>query len=84
MLDGNAVAGVLAEIFDRDMTDALLRCNGCGVTGSVAGASVVVNDVGSVVRCRSCQAVLLTVVDDGEHRWLGTPGLRVLGVSVRR
>ncbi|TMC43782.1 MAG: hypothetical protein E6J25_04790 [Chloroflexi bacterium] len=30
MLDGNAVAGQLQQIFGREMTTAMARCAGCG------------------------------------------------------
>ena len=35
-LDGNAVAGLLAEVFRLEMTLAHAVCAGCGQTGPVA------------------------------------------------
>jgi Family of unknown function (DUF6510) len=35
MLDGNAVAGLLREIFAVEMTTAIGTCNGCGAVDAV-------------------------------------------------
>ena len=34
-LDGNAAAGLLAEVFTFDITTARAACTGCGATGEV-------------------------------------------------
>ena len=39
MLDGNAVAGMLREIFGSEMTTAVGTCDGCGTAGEVGGDS---------------------------------------------
>lgn len=84
MLDGNAIAGLLADLFGDDMTTARLRCAGCDTTGSVAGTRVLMTGIGTVARCPKCDTVLLTVVDDGDRRWVGMPGVRVLGLRPQR
>ena len=36
VLDGNAIGGLLHEVFGTDMTDAEATCATCGATGPVA------------------------------------------------
>jgi hypothetical protein len=50
MLDGNAVAGLLQEVFAVEMTTAVGTCGGCGTAGPV-GAAHVYRGAGIVLRC---------------------------------
>lgn len=77
VLDGNALAGDLADVLGPDATSARLRCRGCGSMGVLAAARVHRTAMGTVARCRGCDTVLVTVVTDGPHRWVGLPGVRV-------
>jgi hypothetical protein len=77
MLDGNAVAGVLLEVFGTEMTTAVGVCAGCGATDQV-GAVRVYRAAGYVLRCQHCEAVLAKVVTDGSRTWLDLRGLRSL------
>jgi hypothetical protein len=61
-LDGNAAGGLLLEAFDHDLTAALAECGSCGATARVAEAVVYLRGPGTVVRCRSCEAVLMVLV----------------------
>jgi Family of unknown function (DUF6510) len=61
MLDGNAIAGTLEDIFGEDMTMTTARCGGCGRTGPIAETGVYLRAPGVVVRCRSCDTVLVVV-----------------------
>jgi hypothetical protein len=58
-LDGNAVAGLLSEVFTVEATTALLTCGSCGATGAVATAIVYPHGPGVVMRCPACAAVVL-------------------------
>jgi hypothetical protein len=58
-LDGNAVAGLLAEVFALEMTTAVVRCAGCGHDDPVGAATVYANAPGVVLRCRGCAGVLM-------------------------
>ena len=49
-LDGNAIGGVLAEIFGTEMTVAVGVCGSCGATGPVAELHVYMRAPGIVVR----------------------------------
>jgi hypothetical protein len=80
-LDGNALGGLLADVFGRDVTGGEARCAACGAHNAV-GALVVYNRApGSVVSCPGCGADLLVVVHrPGAYR-LTFDRLRSLEVS---
>jgi hypothetical protein len=61
-LDGNAIGGMLMEIFGTEMTTATGTCGSCGAVSVVAEMAVYLPGLGTVVRCRSCGAVLMTFV----------------------
>jgi hypothetical protein len=65
MLDGNAIAGTLDDIFGGDMTLAVSTCSGCGARGPLAETAVYVRAPGVVVRCRHCDNVLVVVIERG-------------------
>jgi hypothetical protein len=60
-LDGNAIAGTLAEVFGGDMTTAVGVCGHCGTRGQVAEVVVYTHAPGVVVRCRACDGVLMVI-----------------------
>lgn len=62
-LDGNAIGGLMLEIFGVEMTTATGICAGCGAVAAVAEAVVYLEAPGTVARCRSCEAVLMVVVE---------------------
>jgi hypothetical protein len=61
-LDGNAIAGLLADVFGEEMTTATGTCATCGTSGEVATFSVFTRAPGVVVRCRVCDSVLVVLV----------------------
>jgi Family of unknown function (DUF6510) len=62
-LDGNAIGGLLMEIFGTEMTTAIGTCGSCGTTGQVAGLAVYLRGPGTVVRCPVCDAVLMVFAE---------------------
>jgi Family of unknown function (DUF6510) len=58
-LDGNAIGGLLLEVFGTEMTTAVGTCVYCGDTGPVAGLVVYRPGLGTVVRCRVCGRVVM-------------------------
>jgi Family of unknown function (DUF6510) len=80
-LDGNAIGGILAEIFCREMTIAVGVCGSCGSTGPVAELHVYMRAPGIVVRCPSCESVLVKIVQSGRRTWLDMSGLRTLALE---
>ena len=81
MLDGNAVAGLLQEVFAVEMTRALGTCDGCGSTDAV-GATRVFRGAGVVLRCPHCDNVLATIVRDEQRVWVSFRGVRALEIAV--
>jgi hypothetical protein len=51
-LDGNALGGLLQELFSADMTAAPHTCQSCGTERPVAAHRVYLG-AGTVLRCRS-------------------------------
>jgi hypothetical protein len=62
-LDGNAIGGLLVDVFGVEMTAATGVCAQCGAAGAVATFVVYLEAAGTVVRCRSCGEVLMVVVE---------------------
>jgi hypothetical protein len=81
MLDGNAVAGLLQDVFAVEMTTAIGTCNACGAT-DVVGALHVFRGAGVVMRCPHCDNALVTIVKDDVRVWIGFSGLRTLQVTL--
>ena len=77
MLDGNAVAGLLQEIFAVEMTTAIGTCNGCGASEPI-GAVRVFLGAGAVLRCPHCDNALVKIVRSDERVWMSLPGVRSL------
>jgi len=79
-LDGNAIAGVLEQLFGREMTTASGRCAGCGAEREV-GALFVYRGAGIVVRCPDCDAVLLRIVESRDRTWVDFRGLSTVELA---
>lgn len=79
-LDGNALGGLLREIFVEEATDARGTCDSCGVVGAIGELVVYAHThaPGTVGRCPACGAVLLRVVRAERRIWLDLRGLRSL------
>jgi Family of unknown function (DUF6510) len=74
-LDGNAIGGVLLEVFGAEMTAVPGSCAHCGAREQLGATDVYVDAPGIVVRCRHCEGVLLRVVRGREQLWLDLSGL---------
>jgi hypothetical protein len=77
-LDGNAIGGLLIEIFGTEMTTAVGTCGSCGAVGLVAELAVYRPGLGTVVRCRSCESVLMVFVSVREVVCVDLMGLASL------
>jgi hypothetical protein len=80
-LDGNSIAGVLEELFGRDMTLASGRCTGCGAVREV-GALHVYRAAGVVVRCPDCDTVLMCIVEGRDRTWVDCRGLSAVQILI--
>jgi hypothetical protein len=80
MLDGNAVAGMLGEVFAVDMTTAAMMCGNCEAIGAV-GAMHVFRGAGIVLRCPHCDHALVKIVEGGTRMWMDFGGMRTLQIT---
>jgi len=76
-LDGNAIAGMMREVFVEDMTAARGACSYCGAVAMLGGQPVYdyPDGPGAVLRCRTCDAVLLVLVHAGRMHRIAAQGL---------
>lgn len=58
-LDGNAAAGMLAELFAVDVTTARSRCASCGTTSMLGAHHLYADAPALVLRCPNCTDVVL-------------------------
>jgi hypothetical protein len=78
VLDGNAAAGLLQEIFVPDMTTAQIQCGACGSIGAVGSLRLYAAAMGAVLRCTHCNGILLRAVRTPHGHWLEMTGARHL------
>ena len=77
-LDGNAIAGLLSDVFGAEMTTATGTCANCGADGPVAETVVFLRAPGTVVRCRTCSGVMMVFVTVRETTCVDLRGLSSL------
>lgn len=77
-LDGNAAAGILSEVFVPDLTTARARCANCGAIRELGALFVYGHGMGTVMRCPSCDAVVLRVARTRTQLWLDLTGARLV------
>jgi hypothetical protein len=66
-LDGNGIAGLLAEVFGADVSAVRRTCQSCAATRAV-GAHRAYRGAGAVLRCPACGDVAARfAVLPGEH-----------------
>jgi hypothetical protein len=63
MLDGNAIAGELYDVFGAEMTTVTGVCASCGARHQLGEQRVYVRGPGTVVRCKSCTSIVMVLVE---------------------
>lgn len=84
MLDGNAVAGLLEEIFALEMTASPTECANCGNIGKIGTLLAFTQAPGAVLRCSVCENVMLRIVETPEAIFLDARGAVYLRLERRR
>ena len=76
-LDGNAAGGFLQEMFVHELTTARGTCAACGAVGEIGAQHLYMSPraPGAVLRCASCEGVLMVVVHAEGRVRLGVQGL---------
>ena len=77
-LDGNAIGGLLFEVFGAELTAATGTCDHCGAVAHVAELVVYLEAPGTVVRCRICGSVVMVIVEVRGTKCVDLRGLAVL------
>ena len=78
-VDGNAIGGLLQEGFGTEMTGAPSICGNCGDARPVGELAVYLQAPGTVVRCRTCDSVLMVFVTAHDRTCVDLQGLAVFG-----
>jgi uncharacterized Zn finger protein len=77
VLDGNAAAGALAEIYGDDMTTVLAECASCGQVDPIGGLLAFVHAPGVVLRCTACATVVIRIVQTPKGTRVDLQGKRI-------
>jgi len=74
MLDANAAAGLLFEIFGVEMTASPTECANCGNEGEIGTLLAFTQGPGIVLRCPACENVVLRIVQTPDAIYLDARG----------
>jgi hypothetical protein len=74
MLDANATAGILYEIFGVEMTASPTECANCGKQGEMGELLAFTQGPGIVLRCATCEHVVLRIVQTPQAIYLDARG----------
>ena len=80
-LDSNAAVGILQAIFPFEMTLVQATCTGCCTTNAIGATAAYMHGMGTIVRCPSCDNVLIRIVHAGGRYLLDRRGVRVLEIK---
>jgi hypothetical protein len=83
MLDGNALAGLLHELFDVEMTIAPVECATCGRIGELGSLWAFAEIPGYVLRCPGCQNIVLRMTVTPGEVYLDARGAAYLRIPKR-
>ena len=84
MLDANATAGLLYEIFGVEMTAAPTECANCGNEDKIGTLLAFTHGPGIILRCSTCEHVVLRVVQTLDEIILDARGAVYLRLSRAR
>lgn len=74
MLDANATAGLLYEIFGAEMTASPTECATCGSQREIGDLLAFTQGPGIVLRCSACESVVLRIVQTPHAIYLDARG----------
>ena len=81
MLDGNAVAGLLHEVFAVEVTASPTVCAHCGRSGAVGTLLAFTQAPGAVLRCPGCEQVVLRIVETPDALYVNARGTLYLRLA---
>src|SRR5260370_41900602 len=77
-VDGNAIGGLLREIFTTEMTTAETTCAGCGAVHALGQVDVYVNAPGGGGRGPACEQALILIGRGRGRNWVDLRDTRCL------
>ena len=81
-LDGNAVGGLLREVFAFEATAARTTCAGCSRVAPMGELRLYAVELGAILRCPSCDEAVVRIARTPRGLWLDLRGAAiVVGVS---
>jgi ribosomal protein S27E len=80
-LDRNAAGGMLQMTLPFDTALVQATCAGCGATNAFGAVAAYMHGMGTVVRCQSCDTVLIRMAQVRGHYLLDMPGIRILEIG---
>jgi len=78
MVDGNAVAGLLYEIFAMEVTTGEVQCVFCGRRGAIGSLLAFTQAPGVVLRCPRCENIVIRIVQTPGAIYLDARGVTYL------
>jgi hypothetical protein len=81
MLDANATAGLLHEIFGVEMTASHTECVNCGNEAEIGTLLAFTHGPGIVLRCSACEQVMIRLVQTSEAIHLDARGAVYLRIT---
>ena len=77
-LDGNGAAGLLREIFGKEMTTAAATCASCGTAAPIGESLLYLGGPGTVIRCRTCTGILIVITQVRSMHCVDLMGIKAL------
>ena len=84
MLDANATAGLLHEIFGVEMTAEPTECANCGNEAEIGTLLAFTHGPGIVLRCSACEQVVLRIVQTPDATYLDARGAVYLRLTTHK
>jgi hypothetical protein len=81
MLDANAAAGLLHDIFGVEMTASPTECAHCGKEGEIGALLAFTHAPGIVLRCSACEQVMIRIVQTPDAIHLDARGAVYLSLQ---
>ena len=84
MLDANATAGLLHEIFGVEMTASHTECANCGNEAEMGTLLAFTHGPGITLRCSTCEQVMIRIVQTPEAIHLDARGAVYLRLETHK
>ncbi len=84
VLDGNAVGGLLREVFGDEMTAVPGQCAHCGNVAAIGTLHAFTQAPGVVLRCSVCANVVLRIVETPDSIYVDARGATYLRLARTR